>query len=356
MASKSLSTFTDQVTEQLRLGMLEGHWRKTLPGRKRLAEELGCSPWTIEEAVERLTKEGLLVSLGAGHRRRIVLGEGMSRPRALRVMILLYEESDHKASYAMDILNRLRDAGHEAVFAEKTMHDLRMDVRRIGRFVEGTEADAWVVLAGPREVLEWFAGQKKPTFALFGRNSKTALASVSLQKLDALIELADQLVDLGHRRIVLLVREERRKPTIAYLEQHLLSRLEERGISTGAYNLPEWGDSPKEFRQLLDSLFKYTPPTALLVDEPALCVAVLQHLSRLQLTAPDHVSLACMDMSESFDWCDPGITHIAWESRPVINRVVKWADNIGRGKNDRQKKAVKVKLVLGGTVGPARES
>jgi len=61
-------------------------------------------------------------------------------------------------------------------------------------------------------------------------------------------------------------------------------------------------------------------------------------------------------MSESFDWCDPGITHIAWESRPVINRVVKWADNIGRGKNDRQKKAVKVKLVLGGTVGPARES
>ena len=356
MASKRLSTFTDQVTEQLRQGMLEGRWRKSLPGRKRLAEELGCSPWTIEEAVGRLTREGLLVSPGPGRKRQIVLEEGMSRPRALQVKILLDEESDHKASYAMDILNRLRDAGHDAVFADKVMCDLRMDVRRIARFVEGTEADAWVVLAASREVLEWFAGQQKPAFALFGRNSKTALASVSLQKSDALIELADQLVDLGHRRIVLLVREERRKPTIAFLEQLFLARLEERGISTGAYNLPDWGDSPKEFRRVLDSLFKYTPPTALIVDQPTLCVAVLQHLSRLHLSAPDDLSLAYTNSSEYFEWCEPKIAHINWNSRPVINRVVKWADNIGRGKEDRRKKAVKVKLVLGGTIGPVKGS
>jgi len=61
MVNKTLSTFTDQVTEQLRQGMAEGRWRKTLPGRKRLAEELGCSSWTIEGAVERLAQEGLLV-------------------------------------------------------------------------------------------------------------------------------------------------------------------------------------------------------------------------------------------------------------------------------------------------------
>ena len=97
MATHAFSTFTDQVTERLRQGMAEGRWQGTLPGRKRLAGELGCSPWTVEEAMQRLAKEGLLVSPGAGSRRRIVLSEGMTRPRALRVMILLYEETDRKA-------------------------------------------------------------------------------------------------------------------------------------------------------------------------------------------------------------------------------------------------------------------
>jgi DNA-binding LacI/PurR family transcriptional regulator len=306
----------------------------------------------VEEAIQRLVKEGLLVSPGAGGRRRIVLSEGMARPRALRVMILLYEDADRKASYMVDLLHRLRDTGHEAIFAEKTLRDLGMNVKRIARFAEASAADAWVVMAGSRDVLQWFAGRKTPAFALFGRNTHSALASLSLQKVDALIKLADRLVDLGHRRIVILSREERRKPTPALLEQAFLDRLEELGIPTGPYNLPDWGCSPRELRQILDSLFRHTPPTALIVDQPSLCVAVLQHLSRLGLTAPADVSLACTDMSDSFEWCDPGIAHIAWDSRPVINRVVKWADNIGHGKDDRRKIASKVRLVPGGTIGP----
>ncbi len=355
MASGAFSTFTDQVADRLRKGMVEGRWQGTLPGRKQLAAQLGCSPWTVEEAIQRLTKDGLLVSPGSGSRRRIVLPEGMTRSRTLRVMILLYEEADRKASYMVDLLHRLRDTGHEAVFADKSMRDLGMNVRRIAGFVEGSVADAWVVMAGSRDILEWFAGRRTPAFALFGRNSKSPLASLSLQKAEALIELADRLVDLGHRRIVILSREERRKPNPAFLEQLFLDRLEERGVPTGPYNFPDWGDSPAEFRQILDSLFGYTPPTALIVDQPSLCVAVLQHLSRLRLTAPGDVSLACTDMSDSFEWCDPGIAHIAWDSRPVINRVAKWADNIGHGKDDRRKYVGKVTLVLGGTVAPVRK-
>ena len=83
---------------------------------------------------------------------------------------------------------------------------------------------------------------------------------------------------------------------------------------------------------------------------------MLQHLSRLGITAPDDVSLACTDQSEFFEWCDPGIAHITWESRPVINRVVKWADNISRGKDDRRRSAGKVRLIQGGTIGPARNA
>lgn len=353
MTAKGFASVTDQVTERLRHGMLEGRWRETLPGRKQLAEELGCSQWTVEEATRRLSREGLLVSQGAGRRHRIELSEAATKPRALQVMILLYEPSDRRTDYLVELVHGLHDAGHKAGFAEKTMRELGMDAKRIARFVRGRNADAWVVMAGSRKVLEWFAAQEAPAFALFGRNSQTPLASMTLQKTVALIELADHLVDLGHRRIVILAREERRKPTPGFLEQLFLDRLRERGIRTGPYNLPDWEDSPRELRQVLDSLFGYTPPTALIVDQATLCVGVFQHLSRLGIVAPDDVSLACTDQSESFEWCDPSIAHIAWDSRPVINRVVKWADNISHGKDDRRRNARRVRLVLGGTVGPA---
>lgn len=333
--------------------MIGGRWRETLPGRDRLAEELGCSHWAVEKAMRRLAREGLLESQGAGRRRRIVLSEGAARFRTLRVVVLLYEESGGKASYMMDLLYRLRAAGHNAVFADQTIRGLGLDVTRIARYVEGTKADAWVVMAGSRDVLQWFAKQETPAFALFGRNTHSPIASLSLKKPEAMIELADQLVDLGHRRIVILAREERRTPTPAPLEQIFLDCLEERGIATGSYNLPDWGDSPEEFHQVLDALFRSTPPTALIVDQPSLCMAVFQHLSRLGITVPDDLSLACTDQSEFFEWCDPGITHIAWDARRVINRVAKWADNIRNGKEDRRKTACSVRLVLGGTIGSA---
>ena len=96
MPNRAFSTFTDQVAERLRQGMAEGRWRGTLPGRKRLAGELGCSPWTVEEAMQRLAKEGLLVSPGAGRRRQIKLTKNLTPP-SLRVGIFLYERIDEKA-------------------------------------------------------------------------------------------------------------------------------------------------------------------------------------------------------------------------------------------------------------------
>ena len=84
MSAEAFFSLTDQVTERLRQGMTEGRWRETLPGRDRLAAQLGCSHWTVEEAMRRLAKEGWLVSQGAGRRRRIVLPEGAAKPRKSR--------------------------------------------------------------------------------------------------------------------------------------------------------------------------------------------------------------------------------------------------------------------------------
>ena len=325
-----------------------------MPGRKKLAADLGVNHKTCESALKLLEAEGLLVSQGRGLGRRIV-ESATPRSPDIRVRILLYEKSAVRSYYMVELLHRLREAGHDASCAEKTMTGLGMDAGRISRYIGTIEADAWIVLAGPHDVLDWFARRPVPAFALYGRMKGLPMAGATPSKVDAMEELVDRLVGLGHERIVHLSREERRKPTPGFYEQRFLERLRGHGLPTSSYNLPDWEDCPKALEELLDSLFQHTPPTALLVDEVSVFIAVMQRLCRLGIVAPERVSLACADSSPVFDWYRPEITRFHWDPTPLVTRMVRWVNNVSLGKDDRRKTKVKAKLVIGGTIGPAPE-
>lgn len=350
--SKNFNTVTEQVAQVLRDGLRDGRWQGTMPGRNHLAAELGVNHKTAQAALAMLEKEGLLKAHGPG-RKRSILQNNPIVPVARRIMILAYEKSDFHADYLMEIIHRLEAAGHWAGFATKTLIELGMDVKKVARFVAQTEADAWVVQAGRRDILEWFAAQQFPAFALFGRASKISIASVAPEKTKALLELLDRLIELGHRRIVMIGREDRRKPTLGAFEQVYLNQLEAHGIKTSTYNLPDWGNDPDALVRSLNALFRHTPPTALIVDDTHIFPAIVQQLARLGLSSPEHVSLACTDSSPAFDWYSPAVTHIVWKHSAVVNRVVGWANQMSRGKNERRLTTIKAKLILGGTIGAA---
>ena len=197
------------------------------------------------------------------------------------------------------------------------------------------------------------SGESIPAYALFGRNREVSLASSTLDKSEALVELVDRLVGMGHRRIVNIATEDRRKPTPGALERLYLEQLQKHGIRTGSYNLPDWEEEPEGLIHLLDSLLKHTPPTAVLVDKPTHFFAIKDYLGRRGLHSPEHVSMACLDYDLSFEWCRPSTTHVSWNSSSIINRVVKWVNNVSRRKEDYVKQSTQAKLVLGGTIGPA---
>jgi len=341
---------SEQVAAHLRRELQSGKWTDTMPGEHRLVAELGGSHNTIKEALRQLEAEGLLINQGLGKQRRIHLPR--KEVAKLQIQILLYEKADRRTDYLVEMIHLLQEAGHHAAFADKAMDDLGMNMGRIARFVKSKKADAWIVASGPRDVLDWFAEQATPAFALFGRAVHIPLAGISPKKAGAYAEVVERLVEMGHRRIVRLVREERRKPTPGFLERLFLEELEKHGIKTGAYNLPDWQDTDEGLRKLLDELFRHTPPTALLIDGAMLFSATRNHLAQKGILAPKHVSLVCSDPEPIFGWDAPSVTHITWDHSPLIRRVVKWANNIGRGKDDRRKSTVKAKLVTGGTIGP----
>jgi DNA-binding LacI/PurR family transcriptional regulator len=276
--------------------------------------------------------------------------------RPLRLAILAFDPPvvELAEGYMSDLLHRLGEAGHRVFFAEKCLLELGMEVGRVARMVRRTEADAWVVCAGSREVLEWFAAQPVPAFALFGRRRGVPIAGVGPDKVSVMVAVTRHLIESGHRRIVILARQLRRLPVPGGAECAVLAEMATHGIPTGEFNLPDWEETGEGFHRCLEELFRFTRPTALFIDEAPFLIAALQFLGRRGLRVPEDVSLVCLDPDPGFAWCHPEVAHVRWDSRPVVRRVVRWAANVSHGKEDRRQTLTKAEFVEGGTVGVVR--
>ena len=346
----------EQVAEHLREGIRQGQWSDHLPGVPRLAAELAVAPRTVRQALELLEAEGLLGGRGLGRSRGITAaGSNAIRP-PLRVAILRHDAhlaDDPQSSLLLtEIVHSLEAAGHSVFFCKKSQIELKHEVRRLPRQLAECSADAWVVQSGSLPLLEWCASQPTPCHALFGRSTNQSLAGTGLDKVPAFRAATRHLVALGHRRIVLIVDEARRKPTPGISARAFLEELSAHGISTGDYNLPEWEASPAGLERLLESLFLHTPPTALIVDEATRYIATLDFFARRGIQVPRHVSLVSTDDDPAFAWCHQGVAHMHWDNKPIVRRIVRWVDAVRKGKPDRRKTLIPAEFVPGGSIGP----
>jgi len=203
--------------------------------------------------------------------------------------------------------------------------------------------------------LSWFEDKNIPAFAIFGRYEGLQIAGTKPDKTQAIAEAARELIGLGHRRVVLMTRRMRRLPSPGATEQAFLDALTAGGVVSGSYHLPDWPETVAGFHERLDSLFKFSPPSALILDEVAFFMAAMDFCANRGLRVPQDLSLMCLDSSPHFHWCRPAISHIAWDSEPVVRRVLRWVKKSGRRKRDQQQIYTHAEFVRGGTIGSAKK-
>lgn len=349
----------EQVAACLREGIQGGRWGDQFPGEVQLATELDVSRNTARRALQVLEKEGLVVRRGLGRSRTITpAGTAMASQRPLRVAILrndsLLKDNPQTALILANILRSLEASGYGAFECKKTQVELRHDVPQITRQLIAAAADAWVVEAGSRPLLEWCASQQTPCLALYGRTEGLRIARTGPDAVSAYAAATRQLISLGHRRIVLIVREEFRRPPVGGCELAFLSELKAHGIPASGYNLPGWDESPAGFERLMESLFRTTPPTAVIVDETCWFIAALGFLVRRGLRVPEQVSLVAGEGVPILDMCWPRFAQMRWDNKLIVRRVVRWVDAVRKGNPDRKIINIPASFVPGGSIGPVR--
>ena len=351
MSKIRLLSKVEQIAIHLQAQISAGKWTHEIAGREELALEYGLNSKTVEEAMRLMENQGILISQGAGRRRRIAEMTGNS-PQSIRIRIVLFDKLDRYDIYQIELMHRLSEAGYDIAQAKKSLRDMDMNVLRLADYVKKHPAHAWILLGPTRAMLDWFAAQSIPVLSIFGRFAETQVAGIGVKKIPAMQHAVAKLVEMGHKRIVMLAREEKRKPKAGIFEQAFMDALGSHQIPVGEYHLPDWEDSVPGFHRCLDSLFMTTPPTAMLISEFKLFIAAQQHLASRGLSAPKDVSLICDDPHSAFSWCKPEISHIHWDHRPIATRALQWANRIARGKKDSRKNYIQAEFIQGGTIGP----
>jgi DNA-binding LacI/PurR family transcriptional regulator len=353
-----LLSIVEQTTEHLRKGLQESRWLGHLPGVVRLANEFDVSAGVVRKALRQLEAEGILTGRGLGRSRVIADQPGGAEPeKALRVGILLHdgprdrEPQTHQITLL--IQHSLEAAGHTVFYTVKSQIELKHNVRLVARYIGDTPADAWVVVAGSRPLLEWFAEQAVPCMALYGRSSDLRLARTGPDKAAPLVAATRRLIELGHRRIVNIALSPRRIPTPGRVERAFLAELSAHNIPTGEYNLPDWVETPEGYSALLERLFRISPPTALIVDGAARMMATMQFLARRHIDVPGQVSLISSEYDNALSWCDPPIAQFQWDPMPIVRRIVRWVAAVQRENQDYETINYPAEFIPGGSIGPA---
>lgn len=350
----TLLTAAEQVAGYLRERLADGRLRGEMPGVLALEKQIGVNRNTLEAALKLLEAEGWLEARGAGKPRSIVNRRGPAGIRlARRIGLLVCDAVDRRLDFFIDAQHELSALGHTLVHAPHSLAELGMDPQHVAPMVAKMKVDAWIVHAGSQGVLEWFVKQGIPVLAIFGRWRDLPIAAVGVDKPPVFAAVARHLIAKGHSRIVLLTRALRRMPQPGASERAFLEALAAAGVKTSDFHLPDWEETVDGLHARLETLFRITPPTALIVDEAPLFIATQQFLARKHLRVPEDVSLVCADADPHFDWCKPSVAHMRWEGAPVTRRVIRWVNHISHGKKDMKKTLVPAKFVAGGTVGAA---
>lgn len=344
----------------LRDGFRAGRWSGKLPGVGRLADDLAISKETVRAALHLLEMEGLLKQQGAGRSRQIVASP-LDRPvttRILRVAVLLpkilEEDNSHSQSLILRLVRAIEHAGHECFMADKSLAQMGNRLDSLARLVQATAADAWIIYDASHAVLDWFHRRLVPAMALGGRIIHLPLACTRADLTGAMNGAVDTLVAHGHRRIVTLAPHTWLRPELNPAAGAFSRRMAHHGLPASSYNLPEWEDSARGLQDLLHSLFQRTPPTALLMVEPAWTVGTFVFLSRRGLRVPEDVSLIALMPDPVLALWEPPLAHFDWQFTPHIRHIVRWAQAVAKGSAATEIKNVPCTFELGGTIGPAR--
>lgn len=298
-----------EVARVIREGIENGQWQGSLPGERRLSEELQVSRPTIQHAVEILAKEGWIRN--KGRYRRTILAKPARISKTLGIVVMLtpvpMENLEPHLIIRTDFLRRIiASEGMELVMVHGPRYFSKRPALALDGLLRETPAACWLLVRSTREVQTWFDRKKLPAIIMGSAFDGIDICSMDYDYVPLCNHAIGAFVSRGHKKIGFLIDEPRTAGDI-YSESAFREACEK---SAGKCIVPlmmKHNGTTEGICETLDRAFRLPdPPTALLVSHAGTAITMVTHLAKRRKLAGRDYAYICRENDPVLRYLIPG--------------------------------------------------
>jgi DNA-binding LacI/PurR family transcriptional regulator len=350
------------AAESLKKAIESGEMSGVLPNVPTLSNNLCVSVPTVVAAVRILARDGYVVVRQGCATKVIFAGQKVKRapvssPRKI-VMLSLGREILLDCAYYRDLADHLRKLEFEVEMKQFSVKTWQQHEERFAYAVTKMEVACWVLIDATSRVQKWFSDRKLPCL-VSGRlaDQSVHLPDFEIDFISQYRHCANQLLNLGHERIHLLITEGSAAKNPQSIDA-FVDTIRRRFPDAAAKNVVQTHDgSPENCEIVLERLFSRShKPTALFVVWVNFYVLSQSWLHTRGYRIPEDVSLVSRDSDETTLYLRPRPAHYICSSRSSITRrLVRAIMTVIDKAHTEEHSLVLPELVRGDSLAPPRD-
>lgn len=301
----------EQIAEEMLQDLIQNPVQK-IPGVRAASQKYQVSKGTIIQTFRHLEEIGVLEPAAQGMKRRVnqkVLREIASQRTAKLDLALFIARTSHDES--SDLMNIVYQA------AEKTCASQSIQLQFIKAPSDPSELKALVSHLKPQMIVlyvlspsisKMIASMKIPTIGI--GSSCPLISRVNTSYEDLVVAAFRKAREHGHQRICAPLWNKPRKSyqrLSAALQDHFTQCSENFAPN---YHLPFFeGSSVQEFHQCLESLFRFTPPSCVILSVFSDLLMANSFFASKNLSIPGDISVILLSRDQKFRYMLPTVAH-----------------------------------------------
>ncbi len=358
---------SQRVAESLR-DMISGkRIGEAMPSLRAISLNLGVSVPSISKAFLILEREGILSSCGerfrwqirslprtSGRKGRMKMKPAAAVNRTKRLLYLtnqpMNEWLTHSVEVYADIVSVMSSKDWEVIHRVMTFQNAKAPRKIWDELLDQEAPDAIVVLMGTPVLASWAVGLSVPTLFLGGACEPYSLPMVSVSLMGLVEELVQNLIDLGHRHIVMPLCG--RTPSfLANMKSSLLAGIDSRR-SSGAvvHALESPYSTPEVLYDVLKKHWRHHRPDAMILLDWREFVTATSFFRDSRILIPADISVALLSFDNSMDWYLPKLSHYEFSNMKLAKAVARWAVDAGKDSPSTMKVRIRAHWHEGGSV------
>lgn len=320
--------------------LLEEHikqeeWTGTLPGYRKLCDLLGVSPRTVHSALDLLERRKVIMPSTQGRPRQICSSISRSGNNAKDRKTLLIIASTPlqmqdlaTRTIVESIHRRFSNKGWDIDFVTHREYAKGKPGKAMEQLYLEHRHHRWLAVMPAMAIVQWCQAHELRTICLGGHLPELGPPGLGVSRSEMLAQGVHEFHQAGHSRICAMVNLESemvRNLTLTTL--HIA--FDKAGIPFHEnYNLVQLTDtSPDIFCRALDNLFKYSPPTALIVTESYQIASIYSYCMSKKLRIPEDISIIVTQESRHLEWFRPVPAFYRMPIRQYVNKISRWIEH-----------------------------